>query len=143
MPNKIDDSAFLVEISHEATWEIRHQVLWPKKPLDYVKLPSDPDGYHYGIQVDKRLVSVISLFVEGESARFRKFATLPNEQGKGYGSRLLRHVIQRANTLGAKRIWCNARLKSTHFYKRFDMEEKGKGFKRGNIPYVVMERLLY
>ena len=140
MSDKQDTSALLVEISHEATWKIRHQVLWPSKALDYVKLSSDPEGYHYGIQIDNRLISVISLFVEGESARFRKFSTLPEEQGKGYGSRLLCHVMDRATELGAKRIWCHARVESSSFYERFEMEEKGNEFKKGNIPYIVMEK---
>ncbi|MEM6629391.1 MAG: GNAT family N-acetyltransferase [Bacteroidota bacterium] len=142
MKNNKHSSVSLEEIPYEATWGIRHQVLWPSKELDYVKLASDPKGHHYGIQINDKLVSVISLFVEGESAQFRKFATLPEEQGKGYGSILLQHVMKQAQALGATQLWCNARVETCAFYHRFGMVEKGRGFKKGNIPYVVMERRL-
>ena len=124
-----------------ATWKIRHAVLWPSKPLDYVKLPKDEEGLHFGIKLNGSLVSVISLFITGEEAQFRKFATLTTDQGKGYGTQLLNHLMEEAVNRGVKRLWCNARVETASFYKRFGMQETETRFFKGDIPYVVMEKL--
>ena len=132
----------LKNLPAEATWELRREVLWPNKPLAYVQLPEDDQGLHFGIQLGERVVSVISLFIQGEEAQFRKFATLPSEQGKGYGSHLLTHIIGEAGRLGVRRIWCNARVETANFYKRFGILETEHRFHKGAIPYVIMEKWL-
>ena len=70
------------------TWPIRHLVMWPDEPMAYVQIPNDHEGKHYGLFVEQQLVSIISLFTDARSVQFRKFATLINFQGKGYGSAL-------------------------------------------------------
>lgn len=67
------------KIKAEQTWEIRHKVMWPNKPLAYVKISNDLEGLHYGLFVADKLVSVVSLFIKGEVAQFRKFATSIDE----------------------------------------------------------------
>lgn len=140
--NKKMVSGTLIELPAEATWQLRQEVLWPSKPLAYVKIPEDEKGLHCGVKVKGELVSVISLFIKEEEAQFRKFATLHKEQGKGYGSYLLSHILQEAKKLGVKRIWCNARVETAGFYKRFGMVETDNRFYKGDIPYVVMEKWL-
>lgn len=127
-------------IPYEATWKIRHQVMWPNKPIDYVKLPKDPEGFHLGLWVDGKIVSIVSSFVSNGEAQFRKFATLDEEQGKGYGSKLLAYLMQELEAMAIKRIWCNARLDKTHFYERFGMSKTNQYFSKGGIDYVIMEK---
>ena len=74
-------------IEAEDTLAIRHEVMWPDQPLDYVKLPDDEKGLHYGLFYEGELITVVSLFLDRESAQFRKLATLQHYQGKGYGLR--------------------------------------------------------
>ena len=125
-----------------ATYSLRHQVLWPDKELEYVKIENDEAGQHFGAFQHDELVAVISLFVENSEARFRKFATRPDCQGQGLGSALLRHVFDEARQRGADRIWCDARQDSAGFYQRFGMEPEGAVFYKGPIPYVRMARTL-
>ncbi len=113
--------------------------MWPNKPLEYVKLPQDADGMHYGLYLEEILVSVISLFVNGDEAQFRKFATLTDQQGKGLGSELLEHLINEAKSHGVRRLWCNARMDKTGFYERFGMTTTDQTFSKGDIDYVIME----
>lgn len=131
-------------ISHEQTWEIRHQVLWPDQPLGYVKIPNDDEGLHFGCFVEGKLVSIISGFMDQEdkSAQFRKFATLHEYQGKGYGSQLLSHLMDELISLGSTRIWCNARVNATALYERFGMYSTGYYYTKLGHDYVVMERLI-
>jgi GNAT superfamily N-acetyltransferase len=129
------------EISAEDTWTIRHEVMWPDKPFDYVKLAEDAHGRHFGVYEHDRLVSVISLFIEGNEAQFRKFATQADMQGKGYGTTLLRHLVAEAGALPICRLWCNARTSKVAFYERAGFQKTGKGFNKEGMDYVVMERL--
>lgn len=115
--------------------------MWPDRELEYVKLPNDPHGLHYGLFVLGTLTSVVSAFVTDKEAQFRKFATLEKEQGRGYGSRLLSHLFQELADRKLTRIWCNARIDKTQFYERFGMMETPEKFERGGICYVIMERV--
>lgn len=72
----------LKEILKEQAWNIRHEVMWPDKSFEYIILEDDEDGLHFGLFNKEKLVSVISLFINGEEVQFRKFATLQQEQGK-------------------------------------------------------------
>lgn len=124
------------EISAADTYALRHQVLWPDQPIDFVKVPDDEAGRHYGAFLNDTLVAVISLFLQNGEARFRKFATQPEQQGNGIGTALLNHVFAEARRLGAHRIWCDARLSAAAFYRRFGMQPLGDVFYKGPVPYV-------
>ncbi|WP_090559252.1 GNAT family N-acetyltransferase [Pedobacter hartonius] len=130
------------QINYQLTWQIRHEVMYPDYPLDKIKLDNEEEGLHFGLFTGERLTSVISLFWEKEVYQFRKFATLNNAQGKGYGSFLLQHVINVAGERGATRLWCNARLSAAPFYERFELVKVGQGYIKDNIDYVTME-LIY
>ncbi|WP_425262734.1 GNAT family N-acetyltransferase [Paenibacillus thermotolerans] len=115
--------------------------MWPERDIDYVKLQDDDKGAHYGLFIGERLASVVSLFVDGEEAQFRKFATVQALQGKGYGSRLLHHVLEAAERAGVKRIFCNARKEKADFYRKFGLQETDCTFVKGGKEYIVMEKL--
>lgn len=126
-------------IPAQLTWGIRQKAMWPLNPISYVQLTEDEKGQHYGAYIENELVSVISVFTQGSKAQFRKFATLPNQQGNGYGSYLLSHVFDAMSKANIKKLWCNARLDKTSFYKKFGMVPTSITFERGNISYVIME----
>ncbi|MEQ8471642.1 MAG: GNAT family N-acetyltransferase [Marinoscillum sp.] len=130
------------EISCEETWPIRQKVMWPDRPLSFVKLSNDRQGIHYGLFVENELISIISLFRSDDELQFRKFATVRSEQGKGYGSVLLRYVIDSQDVQGIRRIWCNAREDKVGFYEKFGMRKTSQTFEKGGISYVVMEKLM-
>ncbi|GAA4414087.1 GNAT family N-acetyltransferase [Nibrella viscosa] len=125
-------------IPAEATYPLRHQVLWPDKPLDYVKIEEDAAGFHYGAFIGPELVAVISLFVNEGVARFRKFATHPDYQRQGIGTQLLNRVIDEARAQGAHTLWCDARQETAAFYRKFGMAVEGDVFYKGAIPYNKM-----
>lgn len=128
-------------ISADETLWIRQQVLWPSKPLDYVRIENDDEGIHYGLFEDNQLVTVISVFVNDNEAQFRKFATLATYRGKGYGSRIFEFMLKELELQDINRIWCNARLEANAFYKRYGFTvAEGKNFTEGNVIYSIMER---
>jgi len=136
------DSIEIQKVNADNLLEIRHQVLWPDKPREFVKVPEDESGVHFGLYLEGTLVSVISLFTEGKDVRFRKFATLPGFQGKGLGSRLLHHAIAYAQTQGYTRMWCDARTDALGFYERFQFTKFSEPFFKEHIEYYKIERML-
>jgi GNAT superfamily N-acetyltransferase len=135
----------------QQTYALRHAVLWPDKPYDYVKVENDPEGHHFGVflpdpdqaaPTDDVPIAVISLFVAGTVARFRKFATHPDWQRQGIGTVLLQHTFAEARQLGATQIWCDARLTAADFYQRFGMAAEGDVFYKGPIAYAKFSVIL-
>ena len=131
----------IVQITSEETLSIRHKVMWPNKPIDYVQLTNDAEGKHFGYFTNDILISVISLFVENNEAQFRKFATLKEFQGKGFGSELLNELMRISAKEQLSKIWCNARINKIDYYSKFGMKETNNQFIKGGISYVIMERI--
>ena len=130
---------WIEQISHLTTYALRHAVLWPNQPINFVKVPNDEDGLHYGAFQDGKLVSVISLFMDGQTARFRKFASAQTYQNQGIGTKLLRHTITEAKRLKATSIWCDARTNALELYQRLGMIPQGETFQKEGISYRKMQ----
>ncbi|MBC8768429.1 GNAT family N-acetyltransferase [Arenibacter sp. BSSL-BM3] len=116
--------------------------MWPNMPIDYIILPNDEQGIHFGLFVNNTLISVVSLFIENKEAQFRKLATTNLEQGKGYGGRLLSHLITYAEGKKVNKIWCNARVDKKDFYLKFGFKSTNTVFIKHKIDYVVMEKMI-
>lgn len=127
------------QIRYELTWRIRHEVMYPNLPFDAIKLPSDPDGIHFGLYVGEWLTCVVSVFNNDRIYQFRKLATLDALQGKGYGSMLLTYIIAFIKQEGGTKIWCNARASAVTFYERFGFKVLGEEFSEQGIIFVIME----
>lgn len=130
------------EIKAQETYRLRHEVMWPNMPLDFVKLDNDENGLHFGLYKDSNLVSVISLFINDDTAQFRKLATKVSEQGHGYASLLLQHIMSIVSNKNLTKVWCNARADKVSFYKRFGLDETSEKFIKEGINYVRMENKL-
>lgn len=120
-------------IPSQATYPLRHSVLWPNIALEDQGLAEDdrPGVIHFGsfIQGHDQPVCIVT-FVCDEQARdvqFRKFATDGAYQSLGIGSSLLRYAMDQV--LGEMkgqedvRVWCNARTTALSFYARFSLKE--------------------
>ncbi|PRP79237.1 hypothetical protein PROFUN_13030 [Planoprotostelium fungivorum] len=157
-------SVSIRSIESQSTMDIRHRVLWPDQPIEYVILPEDEKGFHFGafLEISCDPVAVISLFREGlprgesshegsdetNTVRFRKFACAREHQGHGIGSQLLQHVFQVArNDLAAQTIWCDARRQTQEWYERRGMKQFGDPFWKGGVEYIrvllSMNRAVY
>lgn len=128
--------------SLDTVWQIRHRVMYPERTLDFVKLEDDPNAMHWGVEVNGETVSIISIFKKGKSLQFRKFATLPEAQRKGYGSMLLEKVMQYAEEGNFEIVWCNARTEAMELYYRFGMIPDGVGWEDNGHEYRKMVKRL-
>ncbi|MGK0442600.1 MAG: ribosomal protein S18 acetylase RimI-like enzyme [Pseudohongiellaceae bacterium] len=121
---------------------IRHEVLWPNKPLLFCKVDGDETAMHYGVYLNETLVSIASVYLEEDVARLRKFATLVKFQRHGIGSILIAHIVSELEQIGVETFWCNARTTAVGFYKKLGMKMQGAEFNKSGIPYFKMEARL-
>jgi len=131
----------ITEAPYQDVLQIRKEVMYPDRDIDFVKLPDDNLGLHIGVYEKDVLVSVMSVFLHGREVQFRKLATLQQEQGKGYASALMQWLIDYANDMKFDKLWCNARADAVEFYKKFGYRETDNRFSKHGYDYVIMERV--
>jgi len=129
-------------IKASQTWQIRHEVMWPDQPLEFVQLEEDNLGLHFGVFDQEKLISIVSCFVVDEEMQFRKLATLQKFQGNGSASQLLHYILKLAKEKNLKKVWCNARTNKKSFYEKFGMKETLKTFIKANQEFTIMEIIL-
>lgn len=117
---------------------IRQRVLWPDKPISFCQVANDDTASHFGGFIDQMLVCVASVYIDGNEARLRKFATLVEYQGQGVGSGLLRHVLDQLAFHNVDYFWCDARTSAVDFYRRFGLQVEGGEFEKSGVMYCKM-----
>ncbi|KAF9523146.1 hypothetical protein CPB83DRAFT_887122 [Crepidotus variabilis] len=151
------------KIPVELTLPLRHSVLWPDRPISFVRLPEDDLGLHYGAFLPQNgvPVAVISLFLvaipidvtsrpqatvlepsvpQQVAVRFRKFACDPPFQKIGIGTQLLKHSLSMARSeLGVTIAWCDARTSTKAWYTKRGFEPIGPVFYKADVEYVRMK----
>lgn len=128
------------EAKYEDVLNMRKQVMYPDKDIDFVKLPDDDRGLHIGVFENEEPVSVMSLFLDGRNVQFRKLATRSDMQNKGYASALMQWLIDYANDMKFDQLWCNARADAAAFYKKFGYKETEERFEKNGYQYIVMRK---
>ena len=48
--------SIIKQISAADTWDLRHRVMWPEQPFEYVQLAEDEAGIHFGLFENKQIV---------------------------------------------------------------------------------------
>lgn len=138
-PVTITAAHFFKTLTQEDVWPIRHVVLRPDDPLDFIKVPRDKTALHLGLVVQGQIVSVLSLFEDQPLTLMRKFATLPEHQSKGYGAKLIEHALIIACDWDTNGMWCNARKPAQRFYRRHGFVPAGDDFLKNDMVYTRME----
>ncbi len=102
--------------------------------------------FHLGAFVDKKLVSVASFYFEKHpnfqdpyQFRLRGMATLPDFQGLGLSSALLRTAFPVIKQNQCTLLWCNAREKALGFYSKVGFAPSGDIF---TIPQIGKHQLM-
>lgn len=161
LPAKDTCGVYILSITAEDTYQLRHQVLWPHKSLSSVQLPTDSTSIHLGAYANKDQeslatnspIGVVTIALsqrEDQSdlpskelqAQFRKLAVAPEWQGRGVGSKLLEQAAVVAREAGARTLWCDARTSALAFYRKFGLQTEGSCFMRKGVEYVKMRRVL-
>ena len=124
------------------TYPIRHKMLRPNGTVEDCMFQGDNDEmtFHLGAFVDKKLVSVASFYFENHPSfqdayqyRLRGMATLPEHQGQGLSSSLLRTAFPVIKQNQCTLLWCNAREKAMGFYTKVGFQSSGELFTIQNV----------
>lgn len=132
-------TAAVEQIFPALTWRIRQLAMYPEKEITDMELAEDWDGIHFGLYYQYELTGVVSLFINGTTAQFRKMAVLSSDQGKGFGQQLLKYLVDYCKSQGIKNLWCNARTTAISFYKKIGFETVGEPYERNQLQYIKME----
>lgn len=117
-------------------------MLRPNGTLEDCIFQGDNDEltFHLGAFVEKKLVSVASFYFERNlkfpdtyQYRLRGMATLPEYQGQGLSSALLRTAFPVIKQNQCTLLWCNARERAMGFYGKVGFTQEGDFF---NIPNI-------
>ena len=132
----------VLRINPVDTYPIRHKMLRPSGTIEDCMYQGDHDDltFHLGAFVDKKLVSVASFyferhptFPEAYQYRLRGMATLPDHQGQGLSSSLLRTAFPVIKQNQCPLLWCNAREKAMGFYTKVGFQATGEHFTIQNV----------
>ena len=127
------------------TRTVRQQVLRPHQSLAELAA-HEPDGaVAFGAFDGGELIAVGLIGADGEPGdwRVRGMATLPHARSRGAGSRVLQALVQHATAHGARRVWCNARVRALRLYERAGFRVASERFERPDTgPHYRMELAL-
>lgn len=138
MQPRLQPNLTIRQIDWQQTIPVRHLVLWPDRPPAFSQVENDAAGQHFGGFIDDTLVCVASVFIEGEQARLRKYATLPEFQSQGVGTQVLSAIFAYLKQAKLSYFWCDARESAIGFYQRFGMQVEGERFYKSEVAYVKM-----
>lgn len=127
------------EVEYQEILKLRQEVMYPDKDLDFVKLENDSKGLHLGIYDEGNLASIVSLFIEGRDIQFRKLATRPEFQCKGYASKLIKYILDYANEMEFNKVWANSRVNVYPFYEKLGFQKTANTFTKNGYDYVIIE----
>ncbi|WP_160062685.1 GNAT family N-acetyltransferase [Psychromonas sp. L1A2] len=132
----------VVAIKWQDTISVRHQVLWPHKPPEFCRVEGDEQALHFAVMGSQQIVCVASLYIDNNTARLRKFATLSAFQSKGVGSFMINYLIDNLKQQGINYLWFDARESALGFYQRFGFDKMGELFYKSDIAYYRMSKSL-
>ncbi|REG86956.1 GNAT family N-acetyltransferase [Marinomonas pollencensis] len=129
---------YIQQVTTEEVLPIRHQVLWPDKLPSFCEVEGDDSATHYGAFIGDTLVCVASVYRNGHEARLRKFATLPEYQGRGIGSQVIEYLVDDLKFAKVNYFWCDARATARSFYQKYGLCVEGEEFQKSGISYFKM-----
>lgn len=139
----------VLRVSGRDTYPLRHKMLRPSGTLQDCIFPGDQDEltFHLGAFVENKLASVASFYFENHPLfkehphqyRLRGMATLPDHQGLGLSSALLKTAFPLIKQNQCHFLWCNARATAVGFYQKVGFVPYGDIFE---IPLIGPHQLM-
>jgi ribosomal protein S18 acetylase RimI-like enzyme len=127
-----------------ATRPLRQQILRPHLTVEELAMHEPPCAFAVGAYERDELIAVGFVAPDGQPGdwRVRGMATAPHARGRGAGTAVLDALLEHADTRGATRVWCNARVAALSLYERAGFTIASEPFDEPEIGrHYVMERL--
>ncbi|HEV3284924.1 MAG TPA: GNAT family N-acetyltransferase [Solirubrobacteraceae bacterium] len=126
----------------EQTRGLRQALLRPHQTVEEMALDERPGVFAAGAFDGEELVAVGLVAPDGEPGawRVRGMVTVPEARGRGFGTAVLRALVEHASGQGANLIWCNARTPARAFYEQAGLRVVSDEFELPQIgPHLKME----
>lgn len=132
---------------HELTLDELYEIMWLRNIVFVVgqKITSEPeiDGFdrecvHAMLQVDGRLVGTARIFAGSSPMKVGRVAVHTDEQGKGYGTILMRHIQDEILAEHEALLYAQAHLEP--WYTSLGWVREGDVFVEAEIDHVAMRR---
>jgi predicted GNAT family N-acyltransferase len=105
-----------------------------------IEYESEEDSYHYILFADEKAVATARWRETSKGIKLERFATLKSERKKGYGSALLKKVLEDVMPL-KKDIYLHSQSHALHFYEEHGFVKKGEPFWEAEIEHYRMAYL--
>ena len=137
----------ILRINAIDTHPIRQQMLRQGKERQTCLFEGDEadQTFHLGGFVEGHLVSITSFYFEKHPRfedpyqyRLRGMATLPEYQGQGFSSALLKMAFPIIKQNLCTLLWCNARTTAQGYYQKVGFEKVGDEFATDEGPHILM-----
>ena len=125
-----DDNIYQAAVIHSAAWKQSHSsfctpefvaIHTPERQMGYLRSALEKGAKLYMLFEAKRPVGIVSI----SENLIENLYVLPEEQGKGYGTKLLRFAIEQCK--GHATLWVlNNNLGARRLYTRLGFTETGK-----------------
>jgi ribosomal protein S18 acetylase RimI-like enzyme len=146
----VDADQSIYEIAHGSpeywsTVDLRDAIL--RKPLGLQfsteELEDEGGSHHLACYHDDRLVGCLVLCpLGGGDVRMKQVAVIPELQGRGIGTALVRYSESLARKMGYRRMILHARETAVAFYEKLGYSTVGDQFEEVTIPHWAMEKRL-
>ena len=128
---------------YQEALELRYRLFFQEHGLPRAILVDEHEesSVHLALVDGERLVAYGRLTHLGQdAARLSQILVRPEEQGKGYGRRILAALVRRAQADGAKEIHLNARTTATGLYRKQGFRANGAPFpsRSTGVPHLPM-----
>lgn len=127
------------EAEYDDVLNLRHTVMYPNESIELAKVDNDSEGIHLGVYEKDEMVACISIFMKDKNLQFRKLATREDFQRKGYGTALVKYIIDFYNQFDLNSLWANARKDCLPFYERLGFEQTEDTFSKNGHEYVIIK----
>lgn len=139
---KVDELKIGSAFYREAV-ELRYELFFRKHDLPRNILIDEHENAsrHVAIVSNGSLIAYGRLTNLGEGTyQLSQIVVKPQEQGKGYGTMILKKLVELAESNGGEKIVLNARTTATRLYKKYGFTNNGEVFpsKSTGVPHVQM-----
>jgi predicted GNAT family N-acyltransferase len=131
---------------YEAERELRNKVL--NRPFglpDFAWEKFDNEAIHFILKEDNQIHACLLLVPKKEEknssikkAQFIQMAVTPDQQGKGFGQKLIKEAIEYCKVNGIDLLYCHARANAVSFYEKLDFETYDEPFEEVGIWHRYM-----
>lgn len=98
----------------------------------------DEVAQHFGVFKSNQLIGTGRLVLQSRGGKIGRIAILPKHRGKGFGSGLIKTIINTGRAQGIQEFELGAQLQALDFYTQLGFIAEGDVFLDGGIPHRTM-----